>query len=315
MASISASACCFAFSAALTQSGACCSTRSKRSGTATRCGSSLGGGAIFAAWPPLYATAFSGFYVAMFLVLAALILRPVGFMFRSKLTDSPMARHLGLGAVRRRRVPALVFGVAFGNVLLGVPFRFDDTLRVTYEGGFFGLLNPFGLLAARQRRDAGDARGGVCAMQDGRAAVERAATPPASRPSPTILLFSLGGVAIAASDRRLPDHVQHRSGRRFQSAAQGSRARGRAAGSPITALIRGCCWHPCWPSPVPLGALLLRARAATARIRRERHRRSRYRSRPSASARFRSCCPQLVTRMPASRSGMPAAARRRCSSC
>jgi cytochrome bd ubiquinol oxidase subunit II len=106
----------------------------------------LGGGAIFAAWPPLYAVAFSGFYLAMLLLLASLILRPVGFKFRGKLA-SPVWRTvwdaaLFIGGL----VPALVFGVAFGNALQGVPFRFDDTLRMTYEGTLWQLFNPFGLL-------------------------------------------------------------------------------------------------------------------------------------------------------------------------
>ncbi|MBN8901982.1 MAG: cytochrome d ubiquinol oxidase subunit II, partial [Rhodospirillales bacterium] len=87
----------------------------------------LGGGAIFAAWPPLYAVAFSGFYLAMLLLLLALILRPVGFKFRSKLADRRW-RSVWDGALcAGGLVPALVFGVAFGNVLQGVPFRFDDT--------------------------------------------------------------------------------------------------------------------------------------------------------------------------------------------
>jgi cytochrome d ubiquinol oxidase subunit II len=106
----------------------------------------LGGGAIFAAFPLIYAAAFSGFFVALILVLFALILRPVGFDYRSKLHD-PRWRALWdwclfIGGF----VPALVFGVAFGNLLQGVPFRYDDALRVHYEGGFFGLLNPFALL-------------------------------------------------------------------------------------------------------------------------------------------------------------------------
>ena len=106
----------------------------------------LGGGAAFAAWPLLYAASFSGFYGAMFLVLAAFILRPVGFMYRNKLAD-PRWRSLWdwalfIGGV----VPALVFGIAFGNLLQGVPFHFDDSLRVFYTGSFFGLLNPFALL-------------------------------------------------------------------------------------------------------------------------------------------------------------------------
>ncbi|HVH35301.1 MAG TPA: cytochrome d ubiquinol oxidase subunit II, partial [Tahibacter sp.] len=106
----------------------------------------LGGGAIFAAFPLIYSAAFSGFFVALILVLFALILRPVGFDYRSKLPD-PRWRALWdwclfIGGF----VPALVFGVAFGNLLQGVPFRYDDSLRVYYEGSFFGLLNPFGLL-------------------------------------------------------------------------------------------------------------------------------------------------------------------------
>jgi len=83
----------------------------------------------------------------MLLLLLALILRPVGFKFRSKLADRRW-RSVWDGALcAGGLVPALVFGVAFGNVLQGVPFRFDDTLRVTYEGSFFGLFNPFALLA------------------------------------------------------------------------------------------------------------------------------------------------------------------------
>jgi cytochrome bd ubiquinol oxidase subunit II len=106
----------------------------------------LGGGAAFAAWPLLYATSFSGMYLAMFLLLVALILRPVGFAFRDKLTavrwrtvwDSALT--LGGG------VPALLFGVAFANLFLGVPFHFDGMQRPVVTGGFFSLLHPFALL-------------------------------------------------------------------------------------------------------------------------------------------------------------------------
>lgn len=106
----------------------------------------LGGGAIFAAWPFVYAVSFSGFYLAMFLVLAALILRPVGFKYRSKRPD-PRWRSgwdwaLFVGGV----VPALVFGVAVGNVLSGVPFRLDSDLRAFFDGSFFGLFTPFTLI-------------------------------------------------------------------------------------------------------------------------------------------------------------------------
>lgn len=106
----------------------------------------LGAGAVFAAWPLVYAAAFSGFYAAMLLALFALVIRPGGFTYRSKLED-PRWRTvwdwaLFVGAV----VPAVVFGVAFGNLLQGVPFYYDDTLRSFYTGSFWGLLNPFALL-------------------------------------------------------------------------------------------------------------------------------------------------------------------------
>lgn len=106
----------------------------------------LGGGAIFAAWPPIYAVAFSGFYLAMLLLLGALILRPVGFKFRSKIADPRWRSFWDWALFVGGLVPALVFGVAFGNVLQGVPFRFDETLRMTYEGTLWQLFNPFALL-------------------------------------------------------------------------------------------------------------------------------------------------------------------------
>jgi cytochrome d ubiquinol oxidase subunit II len=106
----------------------------------------LGGGAVFAAWPPLYAVSFSGFYLAMMLLLAALILRPVGFTFRSRVQDKRWRAVWDGALCGGGLVSALVFGVAFGNVLQGVPFSFDDTLRVTYAGDLLGLFNPFALL-------------------------------------------------------------------------------------------------------------------------------------------------------------------------
>src|ERR1019366_1707318 len=106
----------------------------------------LGGGAIFAAWPMLYAVAFSGFYLAMFLALAALILRPVSFKFRSEIEHPLWRTFWDFALFTSGTVPALIFGVAVGNALQGVPFRFDDSLRMTYEGDLFGLLNPFALL-------------------------------------------------------------------------------------------------------------------------------------------------------------------------
>ena len=108
----------------------------------------LGGGAIFAAWPPLYAVSFSGFYLAMFLILVALILRPVGFKYRSKRSDPRWREAWDWALFVGGFVPALVLGVAVGNVLQGVPFHFDKALRISYDGTtLFELLNPFALLA------------------------------------------------------------------------------------------------------------------------------------------------------------------------
>lgn len=106
----------------------------------------LGGGAIFAAWPTLYALSFSGFYLAMLLVLLALILRPVGFKYRSKLTNPTWRSFWDYALFTGGFVPALIFGVAIGNVLQGVPFYFDNSLRIFYTGSFLALLNPFALL-------------------------------------------------------------------------------------------------------------------------------------------------------------------------
>ncbi|MFP3888869.1 cytochrome d ubiquinol oxidase subunit II [uncultured Ralstonia sp.] len=105
-----------------------------------------GGGAIFAAWPLVYATAFSGFYWAMLAVLWALFFRPVGFDYRSKLHNATWRRAWDIGLFVGGAVPPLIFGVAFGNLLQGVPFHFDNFMVVTYTGTFWQLLNPFALL-------------------------------------------------------------------------------------------------------------------------------------------------------------------------
>lgn len=109
------------------------------------------GGAIFAAWPAVYAAAFSGFYMAMLLVLFALFFRPVGFDYRSKLDNPRWRRAWDWGLFAGGAVPALIFGVAFGNLLQGVPFHLDELLRAHYRGSLLTallpLLNPFALLA------------------------------------------------------------------------------------------------------------------------------------------------------------------------
>jgi len=159
----------------------------------------LGGGAIFAAWPPLYAVSFSGFYLAMFAILFALILRPVGFKYRSK-RESPRWRAgwdwaLFIGGF----VPALIFGVAVGNVLQGVPFRFADDMRIFYEGSFFGLLNPYALLCGLLSVAMLTMHGASWLMlkSDG-AVAARARRFGTIAAIVVIVLFALGGVFVLA---------------------------------------------------------------------------------------------------------------------
>ena len=157
-----------------------------------------GGGAAFAAFPILYAVSFSGFYLAMFLVLVALILRPVGFKFRSKVDDPAWRAAWDWGLFVGGLVPALVFGVAMGNVLVGAPFRFDDGLRIVYEGNLFGLLMPFQLLCGLVSVAMLVAHGGgMLAIKTDGAVAARARRYGALAAFAAALLFVLAGVWLA----------------------------------------------------------------------------------------------------------------------
>ncbi|MFT0860755.1 cytochrome d ubiquinol oxidase subunit II [Ancylobacter sp. G4_0304] len=160
----------------------------------------LGGGAIFAAWPPLYAVSFSGFYLAMFAILFALILRPVGFKYRSK-RDSRLWRAgwdwaLFIGGL----VPALVMGVAVGNVLQGVPFHLNNDLRIFYDGTtLIELLNPFGLLCGLLSVAMLVMHGaGWLVLKTSGEVAERARTAGSVAAMLTIALFALGGLWLWA---------------------------------------------------------------------------------------------------------------------
>ena len=104
------------------------------------------GGALFAAWPMVYATAFSGLYTALIITLLALYLRPVGFDYRSKLDNPAWRQRWDWALFVGSSIPPIIFGVAFGNLFLGLPFDMDAYLRSHYDGGLFGLLRPFPLL-------------------------------------------------------------------------------------------------------------------------------------------------------------------------
>ncbi len=158
----------------------------------------LGGGAIFAAFPPLYAVSFSGFYLAMIVILLAFILRPVGFKFRGKIKDTRWRAtwdwSLFVGGV----VPSLILGVAVGNVLLGAPFYLDDTMRAFYTGNFLQLLMPFALLCGLVSLGMIVTQGAaVIAGRTTGSLAERARTYGTVAGLATIALFALGGVWAA----------------------------------------------------------------------------------------------------------------------
>ncbi|UJW85440.1 cytochrome d ubiquinol oxidase subunit II [Devosia sp. SL43] len=158
----------------------------------------LGGGAIFAAFPPLYAVSFSGFYLAMIVILLALILRPVGFKYRGKIKDERWRAVWDWALFVGGFVPSLIFGVAVGNVFLGAPFHLDDTMRSFYTGNFFQLLMPFALLC-------GLVSVGMIVVQGAAVIAGRTSGPLAERARTygslvglvTIVLFALGGVWVA----------------------------------------------------------------------------------------------------------------------
>ena len=158
----------------------------------------LGGGAIFAAFPPLYAVSFSGFYLAMIVILLALILRPVGFKFRGKIADARWRATWDWALFIGGAVPSLIFGVAVGNVILGAPFHFDDTMRAFYTGNFFMLLMPFALLCGLVSLGMLVTQGAsvIVGRTDGLLA-ERARTIGTWAGLGTIVLFALGGVWVA----------------------------------------------------------------------------------------------------------------------
>ncbi len=107
----------------------------------------LAGGAIFAAFPYVYAVSFSGFYLAMMLLLVALILRPVAFKYRSKSEKKGWRDTWDFMHFLSGFLPALLSGVAVGNVIQGISYEFDkSTFSVVVYTTFLELLNPYAIL-------------------------------------------------------------------------------------------------------------------------------------------------------------------------
>lgn len=108
------------------------------------------GAGLFAAWPPVYGAAFSGMYLALLLVLFSLFLRPTSFDYRHKFSGSRWRTGWDWALFTGSFIPALIFGVAFGNLLQGLPFQLDAFMRSHYQGSMLWallpLLNPFALV-------------------------------------------------------------------------------------------------------------------------------------------------------------------------
>ena len=158
----------------------------------------LGGGAVFAAWPLVYAAGFSVFYLALIVTLCALFLRPVGFDYRGKLPAASWHSFWDWGLFAGGLVPSIVFGVAIGNLFTGVPFRFDTTLRVSYGGGLLEELNPFGLLCGVVSASMLAMHGGALLVLRTEGAVqERARRAAATLALVVIVLFAAGGLWLS----------------------------------------------------------------------------------------------------------------------
>lgn len=156
------------------------------------------GGAIFAAWPLIYAAAFSGFYFAMLAVLWALFFRPVGFDYRSKMPSPTWRNAWDWGIFAGSMVPALVFGVAFGNVIQGVPFHFDEIMMTYYTGSFWALFNPFALVCGVVSLSMLVAHGAnYLAIRTEGPIFERVRKASLGAMSIALIGFALGGVMVA----------------------------------------------------------------------------------------------------------------------
>ena len=161
----------------------------------------LGGGAIFAAFPTVYATLFSGLYIVMLLLLWSMIIRPLGFEYRSKL-DSPKWRSRWDWALFVSGfVPMLVFGTAVGNAFRGFPFRFNDIMQSFYPHGFgfISLFNPFSVLICGLMAVALSLfqAGAMVSLRSEGAILERAKRQMKFSGLAAIVIFTLGGIWLS----------------------------------------------------------------------------------------------------------------------
>lgn len=161
----------------------------------------LGGGAIFAAWPLVYATAFSGFYIVMLVLLWSMIVRPLGFEYRSKMPSYRWRNTWDWCLFISGFVPMLVFGAAVGNVIQGVPFNFDWRMTSYYTGSFIELFNPFAILCGLLSVSLSIYMGGAILMCGGLGVLAvRARKAALFGGIIAIILFSIGGYWVSGMD-------------------------------------------------------------------------------------------------------------------
>ncbi|MBE1158966.1 cytochrome d ubiquinol oxidase subunit II [Dyella acidiphila] len=157
----------------------------------------LGGGAVFAAFPLIYATAFSGFYVVMLLLLWSMIMRPLGFEYRSKLPSQSWRNTWDWALFISGLVPMVVFGAAFGNLFQGVPFYFEWNVTSHYTGSFLALLNPFAILCGVLSLSLSVLMGSVTVMNGAEDVIyERARGLARTAAIVAMVLFAIGGVWV-----------------------------------------------------------------------------------------------------------------------
>ncbi|MCB8875084.1 cytochrome d ubiquinol oxidase subunit II [Acidisoma silvae] len=158
----------------------------------------LGGGAIFAAFPTLYATSFSTFYVVMILLLFSMIMRPVAFEYRSKVPGNTWRETWDWAFLVSGALPMIIYGAAFGNVLQGVGFHFDWTAQYHQDESFIWyLLNPFAILCGLLSLALSIQQGGAMLMLRGvKPIYSRARTYASAAGLIAAVLFVLGGVWI-----------------------------------------------------------------------------------------------------------------------
>ncbi|HUX81324.1 MAG TPA: cytochrome d ubiquinol oxidase subunit II [Halothiobacillus sp.] len=158
----------------------------------------LGGGAIFAAFPLIYATAFSGLYVVMLLLLWSMIMRPLAFEYRSKIPSTTWRNVADWVFLLSGALPMIIYGAAMGNMLQGVPFHFDWDLRSYYTGSFISLFNPFAILAGILSLSLAIYMGASMMMIKTEGAVaKRARTAGTLAVVVAAILFTVGGVWVS----------------------------------------------------------------------------------------------------------------------